>query len=38
MRLARSCQTLLEQAELKVTTLQEIFAGAVTPADADDYE
>jgi exodeoxyribonuclease VII small subunit len=38
MRLARSCQTLLEQAELKVTTLQEIFAGAVTTADADDYE
>ena len=38
MRLARSCQTLLEQAELKVTTLQELFAGAVAVGDADDFE
>ena len=38
MRLAKSCQTLLEQAELKVTTLQELFAGAASVADADDYE
>ena len=38
MRLARSCQCLLEQAELKVTTLQELFAGATAIGDADDYE
>jgi exodeoxyribonuclease VII small subunit len=36
MQLAKSCQTLLEQAELRVTTLQELFAGAVATADLDD--
>ena len=36
MDLARRCQTLLDQAELRITTLNDLFAGA-HPA-SDDYE
>ncbi len=37
MQLAKSCQSLLEQAELKVTSLQDLFA-ATTTAPTDEYE
>ena len=36
MTLAKSCQSLLDQAELRVTNLQDLFAGALT--DPDDEE
>ena len=36
MALAKSCQSLLDQAELRVTNLQDLFAGAL--ADQDDEE
>ena len=37
MQLAKSCQVLLDQAELKVTNLQDLFAAATTSAP-DEYE
>ncbi len=37
MQLARSCQVLLDQAELKVTNLQDLFSVATT-APTDEYE
>jgi exodeoxyribonuclease VII small subunit len=36
MLLARRCQELLDQADLKVTTLQELFAGAVVDTSDED--
>ena len=36
MTLAKSCQSLLDQAELRITNLQDLFAGAL--ADPDDEE
>ena len=35
MTLARQCQGLLDQAELKITTLQDLFAGATLQTDED---
>lgn len=36
MALARTCQMLLDQAELRVTQLQDLFAGSL--ADEEDDE
>lgn len=36
MDLARRCQALLDQAELRVTTLQELFAGTHPMPDEDE--
>lgn len=33
MELAKRCQTILDRAELRITTLREAFAQATTPAD-----
>jgi exodeoxyribonuclease VII small subunit len=38
MGLARACQGLLEQAELKITTLQELYAAAADAHDDDEDE
>ena len=37
MQLAKSCQVLLDQAELKVTNLQDLFSAAPTTT-AEEYE
>ena len=34
MDLARSCQTLLDRAELRITTLTDLFANAAAEEDA----
>ena len=36
MNLARTCQSLLEQAELRVTNLHDLFAGALSQPDEDE--
>ena len=36
MQLAKSCQGLLDQAELKVTSLQDLFAGSLVGADDEE--
>jgi exodeoxyribonuclease VII small subunit len=36
MQLAKSCQGLLEQAELRVTNLQELLAGVVAASDESE--
>ena len=36
MQLAKSCQGLLDQAELKVTSLQDLFAGSLVRADDEE--
>lgn len=36
MDLARRCQGLLDQAELRVTNLQDLFAAAGSDVDEDD--
>jgi exodeoxyribonuclease VII small subunit len=39
MTLAKNCQTLLDQAELRVTHLQDLFAASLSgDVDADDEE
>jgi exodeoxyribonuclease VII small subunit len=38
MTLAKTCQSLLDQAELKITTLQELFSQPAFDADEDESE
>jgi exodeoxyribonuclease VII small subunit len=38
MSLAKMCQSLLDQAELRITRLQEEFAASLADADDDEVE
>lgn len=38
MTLAKSCQSLLDQAELRITRLQDEFATSLNDADGDEGE